>query len=57
MTTYKNNSKKFKTISKKKNNALISNFKSIKKLSNKNNRKLTINPIEKSGNSLLNKVI
>jgi len=48
--TYKNNSKKFKTTSKKKNNGLIFNFKSTKNLSNKRNQKLPIKPTEKSGN-------
>ena len=57
MMTYKNNSEKFKTTSKKKNNGLIFNFKSIKNLLNKKNLKLTIKPIEKSGKSLLNQVI
>lgn len=57
MMTYKNNSKKFKTTSKKKNNGLIFNFKSTKNLSNKRNRKLPIKPTEKSGNSFLNQVI
>lgn len=57
MTTCKNNSKKSKTISKKKNNGLISNSKSIKNLLNKNNQKLPIKPTEKLGNSSLNQII
>lgn len=57
MTTCKNNSKKSKTISKKKNNGLISNSKSIKNLLNKNNQKLPIKPTEKLGNSGLNQII
>jgi len=54
---YKNNSKKFKIISKKKNNGLISSSKNIKNLSNKKKPKLPTKPTEKSGTSKLNQII
>lgn len=58
MTICKNNSKRFRTISIKKNNGLIFNSKSIKNLSNKNNPKPALKRTEKSGNySLNNQVI